>query len=148
MVRLSARHTPPAGTGTGTGARGLPPAPNAAVGGVREPYRKSRARPDGALAPEDHFAGQGEWADPEGVLMAVEVTSRDRDRRERRDGYAAADIPVYLLVDRDTCTLTVCSEPEAGSYRSRVSRDFGAVVELPAPVGVTLETEKLRNYVQ
>ncbi|MDF4254352.1 Uma2 family endonuclease [Streptomyces sp. WMMB303] len=118
------------------------------VGGCR----KGRARPDGALVPEDHFVGQGEWADPDGVLMAVEVTSHDpdtdrRDRREKRDGYAAVGIPVYLLVDRDACTLICYSEPENGTYRSRTSHPYGAVVRLPAPVGVTLETEKLQDYV-
>ncbi len=30
-----------------------------------------RVRPDGSLAPIGHFAGQGEWSDPAGVLMTV-----------------------------------------------------------------------------
>jgi Uma2 family endonuclease len=115
--------------------------------------RGSRFRADGALAPRDHFAGHGMWSDPDGLLMAVEVTSHDpdtdrRDRREKRDGYAAVGIPVYLLVDRDTCTLTFYSEPENGSYRNRTSHPYGAVVELPDPVGITLETEKLKDYVR
>jgi len=115
-------------------------------------YRKGRARPDGALAPLDHFVGQGEWAAPDGVLMALEVTSHDpdtdrRDRREKRDGYAEADIPVYLLIDRETCTVIVYSEPDGGTYRARTSHPFGSVVELPDPVGITLETEKLKDYV-
>lgn len=114
-------------------------------------YRKGRARPDGALVPEDHFVGQGEWADPDGVLMAFEVTSHDpdtdrRDRREKRDGYAAADIPVYLLIDRDECAVTVYSDPEGGRYRSRTSHAYGEVVQIPDPVGITLETEKLKDY--
>ena len=116
-----------------------------------EAYRRGRARPDGALAPEDHFVGQGEWAEPHGVLMTVEVTSQDRDtdRRDghdKRDGYAAAGIPVYLLVDREQRSLTVFSEPEGGTYRSRTTRPFGATVELPAPVDVVLETGKLMDY--
>ena len=116
-----------------------------------EAYRKGRARPDGSLAPEENFLGQGEWADPAGVLMTVEVTSRDhdtdrRDRIEKPDGYAAAGIPVYLLIDRDECTVTVHFEPKDGSYRSRTSRPFGAVMELPQPVGITLETGKLKDY--
>ena len=115
-------------------------------------YRKGRARPDGALAPLDHFVGQGEWADPDGVVMAVEVTSHDpdtdrRDRRENRDGYAESDIPVFLLIDRETCTVIVYSDPDGSSYRNRTSYPFGSVVELPDPVGITLETEKLKDYV-
>ncbi|PJE96438.1 hypothetical protein CUT44_18210 [Streptomyces carminius] len=116
-----------------------------------EKYRGGRVRPDDSLAPEDHFVGQGEWAEPDGVLMTVEVTSYDadtdrRDRVERRDGYAAAGIPVYLLVDRDDHSLTVHSEPEGGTYRTRTTRPYGAVVELPAPVGITLKTERLKDY--
>lgn len=83
--------------------------------------------------------------------MAVEVTSRDtdtnrRDRIDKRDGYAAAGIPVHLLIDRDASSLTVHAEPEKGEYRSVTIRPFGAVVELPDPVGITLETEKLKDY--
>lgn len=116
-----------------------------------EAYRNGRARPDGALAPEDHFAGQGEWAEPDGVLMTVEVTSYDadtdrRDRYEKRDGYAAAGIPVYLLVDRGDMSVTVFSEPEGGKYRSVTSRPFGADIELPDPVKITLQTDKLKDY--
>lgn len=116
-----------------------------------EAYRKGRARPDGALAPDEYFVGKGEWSDPDGVLMAVEVTSHDRDadqrdRVEKPDGYAAAGIPVYLLVDRDLDSVTVYADPEGGVYRSVTTRAFGSVIELPDPVGITLETEKLKDF--
>ncbi|AXG78684.1 Uma2 family endonuclease [Streptomyces paludis] len=115
-------------------------------------YRRGRARPDGVLAPEEYFVGAGEWADSDGVLMVVEVTSGDadtnqRDRVEKPQGYAAAGIPVYLLVDREAGSVTVHQEPAAGAYRSTTTRPFGAVVELPDPVGIALETEKLKDYV-
>ncbi|MFD7090245.1 MULTISPECIES: Uma2 family endonuclease [unclassified Streptomyces] len=117
-----------------------------------ETYRNGRARADGALAPLDHFVGQdGEWADPDGVLMTVEVTSHDhdtdrRDRIEKRDGYAAADIPVYLLIDRDAEELVLYADPRKGKYQTRTSHSYGSTVKLPAPVGITLETEKLKDY--
>ncbi|MEV7237197.1 Uma2 family endonuclease [Streptomyces sp. NPDC051020] len=117
-----------------------------------EKYRGGRARADGALAPLDHFVGQtGEWAAPDGVLMTVEVTSHDsdtdrRDRVEKRDGYAAAGIPVYLLIDRDAEKLVVYTDPHKGEYRSRTSHAYGDTVSLPAPVGITLDTDKLKNY--
>ncbi|MFD9630759.1 Uma2 family endonuclease [Streptomyces violascens] len=99
-------------------------------------YRNGRARPDGSLGPVGHFAGLGEWADPSGVLMAVEVTSHDsgtdrRDRVEKRDGYAQADIPVYLLIDRDTNALVVHSAPQHGTYTQTDSHPYGATVQLP-----------------
>ncbi|MGW9303452.1 Uma2 family endonuclease [Streptomyces cyaneofuscatus] len=116
-----------------------------------EAYREGRARPDGALAPRRHFAGQGEWAPTDGVLMAVEVTSHDRDtdRRDRNEkplGYAAADIPVYLLIDRESGTLVVHSEPDKGRYRQQLSYDYGDTVVLPQPVNITLDTDELKDY--
>ncbi|GAA3981237.1 Uma2 family endonuclease [Streptomyces plumbiresistens] len=116
-----------------------------------EAYRKGRARTDGTLARVDRFKGDGEWSDPDGSLMAVEITSHDRDtnRRDRIDkpiGYAAADIPVYLLIDRDNNTVTVFSEPKDGRYHQSASHPWGATVEIPAPVGITLDTEKLKDY--
>jgi Uma2 family endonuclease len=117
-------------------------------------YRAGRARADGALAPLDHFIAQsGEWADPEGVLMTVEVTSYDfdtarRDRIEKRDGYATAGIPVYLLIDRDSDTVVVHSEPKDGLYHLARTYSYGETVRLPSPVDITLETEKLKDYAQ
>lgn len=116
-----------------------------------ETYRKGRARPDGTLAPRGHFADHGEWSDPDGVLMVAEVTSHDgdtdsRDRHEKRDGYAAAGIPVYLLVDRDSNELIVCTDPRNGAYKARTTHAYGATVTLPDPVAITLDTDELKNY--
>ncbi|MGW3141227.1 Uma2 family endonuclease [Streptomyces sp. NPDC001139] len=116
-----------------------------------EAYRNGRAKPDGVLVPEGYFVGKGEWSDPVGVLMVVEVTSHDRDadrrdRVEKPDGYAAAGIPVYLLVDRDQNSVTVHADPEGGAYRSVTTRAFGAEIELPDPVGFTLDTARLKEF--
>ncbi|WJV47250.1 Uma2 family endonuclease [Streptomyces flavofungini] len=115
-------------------------------------YRKGRAIPDGVLAPDENFVGQGQWADPAGVLMAVEVTSCDRDadsrdRVEKPDAYAATGIPVYLLVDRENNEVRVYADLKDGTYRRVTRRSFGDSVELPGPVGITLDTEKLKEYV-
>ncbi|MFW6691910.1 Uma2 family endonuclease [Streptomyces sp. MAR4 CNX-425] len=119
-----------------------------------EEYRKGRARPDGVLAPDGHFAGYGEWSDSDGVLMAVEVTSYDgdTDRRDRQDkpgAYAAVGIPVYLLVDREAGTVVVHTNPDAerGCYLDTHRAPFGEEVTLPDPVGITLDTDILKNYV-
>jgi Uma2 family endonuclease len=117
---------------------------------VRLEY-KGRAITDGFLAPVDHFRGHGNWSEADGALMAVEITSHDRDtnQRDRIDkpiGYAEADIPVYLLIDRDNNTVTVFSEPKDGRYQQSPSYPWGATVEIPSPVDITLDTEKLRDY--
>ncbi|MFC7305738.1 Uma2 family endonuclease [Streptomyces monticola] len=120
-----------------------------------ETYRKGRARPDGTLAPVAHFAGQGDWGDASGVLMAVEITSYDadtdrRDRQEKPAAYAAAGIPVYLLIDRDDHTLVIHTNPDVGNsrYLDRHIAPFGDRATLPEPVGITLDTEVLKNYVR
>ncbi|MER5636855.1 Uma2 family endonuclease [Kitasatospora sp. NPDC002227] len=115
-----------------------------------EAYRTGNARPDGALAPAEYFAGKGEWADPSGVLMVVEVTSydRDTDRRDREDkprAYAESAIPVMLLVDRSNGTVVVHSNPERGRYRDTHTADYGESIELPG-LGITLDTEILKAY--
>lgn len=83
--------------------------------------------------------------------MVAEVTSHDgdtdsRDRGEKRDGYAAARIPVYLRVDRDADELVVYTDPRNGAYKARTTHPYGAAVTLPDPVAITLDTEELKNY--
>ncbi|MGK9459764.1 Uma2 family endonuclease [Streptomyces sp. G6] len=118
-------------------------------------YGQSRARPDAVLVPEAHFAGHGEWADPAGALMVVEVTSYDsdtdrRDRHEKPTAYGQAGIPVYLLIDPEACTLSVHSHPDrqVGGYRHVRVAKFGETVILPDPVGIQLDTEVLKTYVR
>jgi hypothetical protein len=116
-------------------------------------YRRGNARPDGALAPFDTFGGQGEWADPAGVLMVVEVTSYDedtdrRDRVEKPRAYAETGIPVHLLIDRDTCEVKVHSQPDGVRYEQVVTVPYGKTVELPDPVGIELDTEPLKDWVR
>lgn len=115
-----------------------------------EKYRKGRARADGVLVCVGGLKGQGEWSEADVALMAVEVTSYDsdtnqRDRVEKPDGYAAAGIPVYLLIDRDDCSVVVFNQPEDGHYRHAEKLPFGATVKLPSPVDITLDTEPLKE---
>ncbi|MET7514615.1 Uma2 family endonuclease [Streptomyces sp. NPDC005480] len=117
-----------------------------------ETYRKGNARPDGILVPIDAFVGQGEWSTTDGVLMVVEVTSRDadtdrRDRVEKPRAYAESEIPVYLLIDRDSCEVKVHSQPDGVRYEQVVTVPFGKTVALPDPVGIDLDTEPLKDWV-
>ncbi|MHB9752840.1 Uma2 family endonuclease [Streptomyces sp. BYX5S] len=116
-----------------------------------ESYRNGNARPDGALARSGTFVGQGEWASTDGVLMVAEVTSRDsdtnrRDRIEKPRAYAESEIPVYLLIDRDTCEVKVHSQPDGVRYEQVVTVPFGKAVALPEPVGIELDTEPLKDW--
>ncbi|MFD7685553.1 Uma2 family endonuclease [Streptomyces sp. NPDC059781] len=118
-----------------------------------EKYRKGRALPDAVLAPRGTFAGKGDWAETEGVIMTVEVTSYDsdthrRDREEKPAGYADAGIPHYLLIDRDDCSVTLFSDPSpTDGYQIAVKKSFGHKLSLPEPLGIELDTEELKRYV-
>lgn len=120
---------------------------------VIETYRTGRARPDGTLARDGAFTGQGAWARADQVLMVVEVTSYDRDADQRDlcekpTAYAESGIPVYLLIDRERGKIIVHSDPVAGQYHER-SYLFGETVPLPEPVGITLEdTHVLKDHVR
>lgn len=129
LTRICMQHRPELWLSTGQGLR-------------IETYRKGHARPDGTLADAEAFVGAGEWADPEPVLMALEITSYDtdtdrRDRVEKPRAYAETGIPVYLLIDRDSCEIKVHSQP-----------DGIRVVTLPDQIGITLDTEPLKSWVR
>ncbi|MEV2276863.1 Uma2 family endonuclease [Nocardiopsis sp. NPDC049922] len=113
-------------------------------------YRNGRALPDGVLVPVDHFTGQGDYPDPDGVLAVVEVTSWDadthaRDRVEKPAAYAETDIGVYLMVDRDANTVVVHSRPVNGRYMDRSEHPYGETVQLPG-LGITLDTDALKRF--
>lgn len=87
--------------------------------------------------------------------MVVEVTSYDsdtdrRDRHEKPTAYGPSGIPLYLLIDRDSCTVIVHSGPDrqVGGYRSIQVAKFGEKVLLPEPMGIEFDTEILKNYVR
>nr|WP_275407750.1 Uma2 family endonuclease [Streptomyces coelicoflavus] len=106
-----------------------------------------------AAHPWDHNAHHHRWILRQLPLMVVEVTSydSDTDRRDRVDkprAYAGTDIPVYLLIDRDTCEVKVHSRPDGGRYETVQTLPFGKEVALPEPVGIVLDTEPLKNRVR
>ncbi|MGI5421855.1 Uma2 family endonuclease [Actinomadura luteofluorescens] len=104
--------------------------------------------PDGIAAPKGAFAGR-EWrTKPDGVAMVLEVTSgsrrdrkgAERDRGPKRRGYAAADIPLYLLIDRLDEKATIFSEPRGDDYAHIVSVALGEDLPITAPLEGVLPT--------
>jgi Uma2 family endonuclease len=75
------------------------------------------------------------------------VRSAERDRGPKRTGYAAAGIPLYLLVDRlDGLDgrVTIFSEPRGGDYHRSAAVMIGDQLAIPAPLEGVLDTQELR----
>lgn len=101
--------------------------------------------PDLTFAPADLdlFLDAPSWMRPSGVAMVVEVTSSlpEHDRNAKRRAYAAARIPLYLLVGRDDKTVTLFSHPARDTYINTATVPFGDSLELPDPFSFALETD-------
>ncbi|GAA0468303.1 MULTISPECIES: Uma2 family endonuclease [Streptomyces] len=102
--------------------------------------------PDATIAPRELrlFRGAPPWMPSDGVAMVIEVTSSkpNKDRGPKRQAYARARIPLYLLVDRTKSTITLFSEPADGDYGEIHSVPFGKPLPLPAPFSFDLETSE------
>ncbi|MEO3829172.1 Uma2 family endonuclease [Actinomadura sp. B10D3] len=104
--------------------------------------------PDGVAAPKGAFAGREWHSKPDGVAMVLEVTSgragdrkgAERDRGPKRRGYAAADIPLYLLIDRLDGKATIFSEPRGDDYTHIASVVLGEDLSIPEPLKGVLPT--------
>ncbi|WP_309484431.1 Uma2 family endonuclease [Streptomyces himalayensis] len=73
--------------------------------------------------------------------MVLEVTACNwsDDLGLKVDCYAAAGIPVYVVVDRRHDEVLVCADPCDGEYRTRVRYKRGQSVPVPESVGVRVE---------
>ncbi|MFB7949462.1 Uma2 family endonuclease [Kitasatospora phosalacinea] len=101
--------------------------------------------PDGAFSARGAMMARESWAKPDGLLMVVEVTSGNpaKDRESKRKGYAAAEIPLYLLVDRKVGQVVLFSGPARGDFVTVTVVPFGDPLPLPAPLGFELDTADL-----
>ncbi|MEU7097221.1 Uma2 family endonuclease [Streptomyces longwoodensis] len=108
---------------------------------------KNHVIPDVTFArlERDLFGGADTWMPCEGVAMVLEVTSTkpQADRDAKRRCYARGGIPLYLLVDRESSSLTLFSDPEKDDYREHCTRPFGKQITLPQPFAFALDTSDL-----
>lgn len=93
---------------------------------------------------------EGAAADDEGrwccrdIDFVAEVTSRETARNDygpKKDAYALAGVPVYLVVDPHLGQCHLFTDPECGTYRLHPAIAFGDPVDLTRTVvGLTLDT--------
>ncbi len=107
--------------------------------------RQGRVIPDITFAPAplDLLLDAPTSMPARGVAMVVEITSSspDHDRNAKRRAYAAAQIPLYLLVDRQRHEVILYGDLVRNEYSSTSTVRLGSGVKLPEPFSFTLETE-------
>ncbi|MFH8976059.1 Uma2 family endonuclease [Streptomyces sp. NPDC017890] len=97
-----------------------------------------------ALAEGARRDDKGHWL-PEDVEFVAEVISRStagNDHGPKKDAYAAAGVPVYLIVDPYAGEWHLHTLPQDGKYHGFVSFGFGEDVDLTGTVvGLALRTD-------
>ncbi|WP_345677310.1 Uma2 family endonuclease [Yinghuangia aomiensis] len=90
--------------------------------------------------------------DVSGVLLFVEVTSPATRRTDLGIGdpgkpgaYAAAGVPLYLVVDRAKARVLLFSQPTERVYPEPTEYEIGEAVWLPSPFSCTIDTEFMKN---
>lgn len=102
--------------------------------------------PDLAVVPVADAVGPGAYVPAGAAELVVEVTSPSNARHDRVSkpaAYAAAGIPLYLLIDRWVAggpTITLYGEPQGDVYRVLDVYKFGESVKLPAPFDLEIDT--------
>jgi Uma2 family endonuclease len=110
------------------------------------PSRLGMLIPDLVVAPVREHAESDSHIPAAPAELVVEVTSKSNARHDRITkpaAYAAAGIPLYLLVDRwapDGPTATLYGEPSGDVYRPLSVAKFGESLKLPAPFDVVHDT--------
>ncbi|WP_050515172.1 Uma2 family endonuclease [Streptomyces rimosus] len=87
--------------------------------------------------------GKGRWRYQD-IEFVAEVTSRDTSRNDygpKKDAYALAGVPVYLIVDPYLGQCHLFTDPKDGTYRLGPAIKFGEPVDLTdTVVGLSLDT--------
>jgi Uma2 family endonuclease len=112
--------------------------------------QRDRYKPDLTVSPaepplwgDDHIHGDA-------TFLAVEVVSMssvDDDHRVKPKTYAAAGVPLCLVIDCFAQTVRLLSEPNAKTERYEQQHEvaLGKTIELPEPWNVSLDTGKLSD---
>ncbi|KOU14594.1 Uma2 family endonuclease [Streptomyces sp. NPDC085639] len=113
---------------------------------VAVPSRSGLYIPDLVVAPDEVVLEDANYISAAAAELVVEVTSKSNainDRVAKLNGYAAAGIPLYLLIDPHATgspTVHLYGEPNDGTYRVLHAGKFGEPVHLPEPFDLVLDT--------
>ncbi len=87
--------------------------------------------------------GEERWR-PEDIEFVAEVISKStaaNDYGPKKDLYAKARIPVYVIADPYQGRVHIYTQPKQGEYHVETKADFGTEIDLThTPLGLTLDT--------
>ena len=115
---------------------------------IAVPSRLGMLIPDLVVAPVPLCAETDTHIPAALAELVVEMTSKSNARHDRISkpaAYAAAGIPLYLLVDRwapEGPTATLYGEPKGDVYRPLNTAKFGESLKLPAPFDLVIDTSE------
>jgi Uma2 family endonuclease len=110
-----------------------------------------RPRPDAVVRAEDRPGDNADADWPAQIVAAVvevvstTATAVKRDWEDKRLRYAAAGIPVYLIVDPNDATWHVL-ELDGSQYVETGKGVFGQEIAMPDPMGFVLSTRGWHPY--
>jgi Uma2 family endonuclease len=97
------------------------------------------------IAEDAKLDDKGRWRyqDVEFIAEVISADTAANDYGPKKDAYAVAGVPVYLIVDPYTGTWHLYTLPKDGKYRGELSLDFGDDIDLTdTPVGLLLRTDE------
>ncbi|MER7108378.1 Uma2 family endonuclease [Streptomyces sp. NPDC000229] len=101
------------------------------------------------LAEDASMTDKGLWRYQD-VEFVAEVISRStgmNDYGPKKTAYAAAEVPVYLIVDPYTGRCVLHTVPKGEEYTADARFDFGEPIDLTkTPVGLVLDTSEFPSH--
>lgn len=92
--------------------------------------------PSNAPRASHGYSGDGFCAN--GILLAIDAgynSDVEEAHGHKRHFHAAAQVPLYLVIDMDRRLVILFAEPQGGAYRIETTFDFGEKVTFPPPFG-------------
>lgn len=110
--------------------------------------QRDRYRPDHSVMPLDAPTWGADHAYGDATVLVVEVVSKSSvydDHKVKPKSYAAARVPLCMVIDCFAGTVRLLSKPNAQTERYELQHEvpIGKAIELPEPWHLTLDTGKL-----
>jgi Uma2 family endonuclease len=112
--------------------------------------QRDRYKPDLTVAPADPPLRGRDHIHGDATVLVVEVVSDSSvhdDHKVKPTGYAAAGVPLCMVIDCFAGTVRLLSQPNAQTERYELQHEvpIGKAVELPEPWSLTIDTGKLAD---